>query len=79
MSASKAATSSTVDPFKESKPAGGKTKHLVKKRVAIDDPFASDDESESKGGKSANVGGKRKVPESEGEGSKSAVKKKKKL
>ncbi|KAN0081239.1 protein of unknown function (DUF1917) domain containing protein [Tylopilus felleus] len=81
LSASKAATSSTVDPSKESKPAGGKTKHLVKKRVANDDPFASDDESESRGGKSVNVGGKRKVPESEGEGSsnKSAVKKKKKL
>ena len=66
LSASKATKTATADPSEESKPAKGKSKPLVKKKVA-DDPFASDDETDSKGGKSAKVGGKRKVREGETE------------
>ncbi|KAF8550931.1 hypothetical protein OG21DRAFT_1468038 [Imleria badia] len=79
LSASKAKTTA-VDPSKESKPAGGKPKPLVK-RKATEDLFASDDETDSKGGKLAVVGGKWKAQEVESEGgsNKSSVKKKKNM
>ena len=76
LSASKA-TTSTTSPFKESKLAGGKSRPLLKKKAA-EDPFASDEETDPKGKKLADVGKKRKAPESEGSGSgsKSPVKRK---
>jgi hypothetical protein len=67
LSASKATTIATADPSKEPKPAKGKSKPLVKKKVA-EDPFASDDETDPKGAKLAGVSGKRKVQEGESEG-----------
>lgn len=78
LSASKAATSTIANSPKDSKPADGKAKPLVKKRVA-EDPFASDDETDPKGGVLGGVSGKRKVPEGENEGgsNKSSVKRKK--
>lgn len=80
LSASKAATT-TADSSKSFKPAEGKFKKpLVKKRVAEDDPFASDNETNSpKNGKLAGSGEKRKILESKGEGSgnQSPVKRKK--
>lgn len=80
MSASKTTTTATTDPSKESKSAKGKSKPLVKKKVA-EDPFASDDETDPKGGKLGDVGRKRKVQggESEGGSNGSPVKKKKKM
>lgn len=74
------ATAATASPSKESKPARGKPKPLVKKKAA-EDPFASDDEANSKGGRLADVGGKRKAQESESEGgsNKSPVKKQRKI
>lgn len=81
LSASKASTTATVESSKDSKPAEGKSKLLVKKKVA-EDPFASDDEADlPKKRKMANVGGKRRVAESESEESnnKSSVKRKKVL
>ncbi|KAG9312074.1 hypothetical protein JVU11DRAFT_7356 [Chiua virens] len=77
LSASKAAVSTMANSSKESKPAQGKSKPLIKKK-AVEDPFASDDESAPKGGKSANAGEKRKAQEDKSEGSsKSLVKKRK--
>jgi len=57
LSASKA-TTATAGSSKESKL--GKSKPLVRKK-AMEDPFASDDETDPKSGKLANVGGKRKI------------------
>ncbi|KAF8448640.1 translation initiation factor eIF 4e-like domain-containing protein [Boletus edulis BED1] len=78
LSVSKATKTPAANPSKESKSDVGKSKPLVKKKVA-EDPFASDDDTDSKSGKLASVGGKRKNQESEtgGSSNESPVKKKK--
>lgn len=56
LSASKATTTFPAGSSKDSETARGKSKLLVKRKVA-EDPFVSDDETDSKSGKLADVSG----------------------